>query len=505
MRRNETWPLGRGFERSPVETDSTNDLAPESPDFEGDERLEPLSVTLAIARRVGVFSLILLLSVAVRADEGTPAAGSGAVEHRNVVLLVADDLRADAVAGGWAWTPNIDRLAARGVVLRNAYNLGGNSPAVCLPSRNMLMSGRAYFRWAPRPMAPADRPNLPSSFRAAGYQTYHHGKAGNVAKEIQARFETCVYLDDEAERTSGHPGRTATDGAIRFLAGRDRARPFLISLSYEAPHDPKTPSTEDLALYPEGTIGLPENFLPLHPFDNGEMTVRDERLAPWPRSEAEILRHRREYAAVMSGLDHQVGRLMEALEQEGELSRTIVVFTSDNGLALGSHGLMGKQSLYEHSIKVPLIVAGPGVPPGRRSEALASLLDVFPTLCDLNGLPVPEGLDGRSLAGVIRGESPGVRESLFSAYRDVQRGVRAGDWKLIRYPQLNRTQLFNLANDPHERHDLSGEASQRGRIDHLLALLRAEQARLGDEAPLSSRQPRSDVFTPPSESPAVER
>jgi arylsulfatase A-like enzyme len=447
-----------------------------------------------IGRALWFLAASLLASMAARAEQepGTPA------RRPNVVLLVADDLRADAVAGGWAWTPNVDRLAARGVAFRNAYNLGGNSPAVCLPSRNMLMSGRAYFRWAPRPMAPADAPNLPVAFGAAGYQSYHHGKRGNVAREIQAKFDACVYLDDEAERASGQPGRAATDGAIAFLDGRDRARPFLLSLSYEAPHDPKTPAAEDRALYPEGSIGLPANFLPLHPFDNGEMTVRDEALAPWPRTEAEILRHRREYAAVVTGLDRQVGRLMAALEAEGELARTIVVFTSDNGLALGSHGLMGKQNLYEHSVGVPLIVAGPGVPPGRRPAAFAYLMDLFPTLCDLAGVPVPDGLDGRSLAPVLRGESDGVRDGAVFAYRDVQRGVRQGRWKLIRYPKIDRTQLFDLEADPDERHDLSADPAQRRQVQGLMRALNLWRRDLGDAAPLGVADPKPDAFTPPT-------
>jgi arylsulfatase A-like enzyme len=461
---------------------------------------------LRVGRAMLVLALGALATLAARADEPQPAAPAPP-RRPNVVLLVADDLRADAVAtpGGWCRTPNLDRLAARGVRFRHAVNLGGNSAAVCLPSRNMLFSGRAYFRWAPKPMAPADAPNLPVAFAAAGYQTYHHGKRGNVARDIQAKFDQCLYLDDEKERTSGHPGRAATDGALAFLKGRDKTRPFLLSLSYEAPHDPKTPAAEDLALYPEGAVGLPANYLPLHPFDNGEMTVRDERLAPWPRTEAEIRRHRREYAAVVTGLDRQVGRLLDALEAEGALANTLVVFTSDNGLALGSHGLMGKQNLYEHSVGVPLVVAGPGVTPGRTTAAFAYLMDLFPTLCDLAGLPVPEGLDGRSLAPVLRGESDGVRAGVVLAYRDVQRGVRMGRWKLIRYPQIDRTQLFDLEADPDERNDLAADPAQRARIASLLDELRDRQARLGDAAPLTVPHPKPDAFTPPPASPAVPR
>lgn len=447
-------------------------------------------------REQGILFLILLTL-------GATPSGSAQTRRPNVILLLADDLRADAIgalAGDRpaAKTPHLDALVRSGFAFRNAYCLGSNVPAVCLPSRNMMLSGRAYFRWE-GPYAPGDPPNLPLSLEAAGYSTYHHGKRGNVALEIEKRFNRSAYLDDDKERTSGQPGKTIVDRAIQFLEGRKESRdrrPFFLYLAFEAPHDPRVAAREFRDRYDPSLIALPANFRPLHPFDNGEMTVRDEQLAPWPRTEAEIRRHLHDYWAVISGLDHHIGRLIRALEDRGEFANTIIVFASDNGLAVGSHGLMGKQSLYDHSAKVPLVLAGPGIPRGS-SDALAYLMDVYPTLCDLVGAQVPAGLDGMSLGPILRGESRCARDSLFLSYRDVQRAVRDDRWKLIRYPRIGLTQLFDLARDPDEMHDRSADPEQGPRIARMLDLMRDWQHRLGDEAPLSYASPRDPRFVPP--------
>ncbi len=189
--------------------------------------------------------------------------------------------------------------------------------------------------------------------------------------------------------------------------------------------------------------------MPLHPFDNGDMQGRDEKLAPWPRTPEEIRRHLHEYYASITGLDHHVGRLLAALDALGLTDDTIVIFASDNGLAIGSHGLMGKQNLYEHSAKVPLILAGPGIPKGG-SNALVYLMDLLPTVCELVSEPSPAGLDGKSLKGIIEGKSKSVRDTLFYAYRDMQRAIRDDRFKLILYQRINRKQLFDLAGDPDE-------------------------------------------------------
>lgn len=417
----------------------------------------------------------------------------------NVLFLLTDDQRADtihALGNPAIQTPNLDRLARASMVFRNAYCMGGSVPAVCLPSRVMLLSGRSLFHVSGDLRADY-APNWPQTFRDAGYETYHHGKKGNSAQAIQAHFEHNRYLkNDDQERRSGRPGKEIADPAIEFLTrSRDKARPFFMYLAFGNPHDPRVVIPEYRAKYEDAAVPLPKNFLPFHPLDNGEMTVRDEALAPWPRTPAVVRQHLADLYGVITYLDMQIGRILDGLKASGEYDNTIILFSSDQGLAIGSHGLFGKQNLYEDGMKVPLLIAGPGITAGP-SDALVYLFDVFPTVCDLTGVPVPAGLDGRSFAAVVRGQSTHARGTIFLAYRDVQRAVRQGDWKLIRYPKINRTQLFDLANDPYEVHDLAAEPAQRARVAQLEDRLAKEQQAFDDPAPLSSDNPRPAEVTP---------
>jgi arylsulfatase A-like enzyme len=425
----------------------------------------------------------------------TAAAADAPRPH--VVFLFTDDQRADtigALGNPHVQTPNLDDLARRGMVFQNAYCLGGNSPAVCLPSRNMLLSGRAYFRWQ-GPQAPATDATFPAVMKAAGYETYHHGKRGNSATTIQAQFDHNLYLQDQEDRNSGEPGRAIVDRAIEFLQGRGNTKPVCMYLAFANPHDPRVAAEKYLSLYEREKVPLPKNFLPLHPFNNGEQFVRDELLAALPRTKDEVRKHWHEYLAVITALDGHIGRLMEALKAQGMYDNTLVVFSSDQGLAMGSHGLMGKQNLYDAGMKAPLLIAGPGVPQGK-SAALVYLLDIFPTVCDLVGAKLPEGLDGQSLKGVIDGKSTGVRDSLGCAYRDVQRSIRDERYKLIRYPQVNVTQLFDLKSDPDEMQNLADDPAQAERIKSLTAKLAAWQKGIGDSLPLVVDQPQDPKWNP---------
>jgi arylsulfatase A-like enzyme len=169
---------------------------------------------------------------------------------------------------------------------------------------------------------------------------------------------------------------------------------------------------------------------------------------------------------MISHLDAQVGRILDALEASGEIDNTLIVFAGDNGLALGQHGLMGKQSLYEHSIHVPLIFAGPGLPSGETRDGGCYLFDLFPTLCEAVGIDPPQGLSGRSLWPMLRGETGAVRERMYFAYRHVQRAVRERDWKYIEYNVLDRrrAQLFHVSDDPWELSDRSNDPDQQQRV-----------------------------------------
>jgi arylsulfatase A-like enzyme len=422
-------------------------------------------------------------------------------QRPNVLFLFTDDQRTDTIAAlgnPHIKTPNLDSLVRSGFVFRNAYCMGSDRGAVCFPSRNMLMSGRAYFRLDGGFALPED-PNFPDSMKRAGYYTYHHGKLGNTARKIHPVFNSSRYLKDQQDRKSGEPGKEIVDAAIEFLDKRDGEQPFFMYLAFASPHDPRVAAKKYMDQYDREKIPLPKNYMPIHPFDNGWMTGRDEQLAPWPRTEEVVREHLHDYYAVITGLDHHIGRLLEDLKRRGEYDHTLIIFSSDHGLAIGSHGLFGKQSLYEHSGKAPLIFSGPGIPRGR-SDALVYLYDIYPTVLELVGAEIPDGLDAHSLAPIIAGKKDGVRHSLFTAYENVQRAIRDERWKLIRYPQINRTQLFDLQTDPDELNDLSAEPGQAERIDRLFALMRQSQRRLGDDALLTVENPRDPTFVPPSAS-----
>ena len=274
------------------------------------------------------------------------------------------------------------------------------------------------------------------------------------------------------------------DEAIRFL-GEQKTGPFFCYVAFDAPHDPHIVPDSFPIHYEADKMPVPANFLPLHPFDNGEMTVRDELLLPWPRTQAQVRTMNAEYYRYISYLDAQIGRLLDALDQSPYAKSTIVVFSSDSGVARGSHGLIGKQSLYEHSIRVPLIVKGPGIPEGKTTDALCYLFDVLPTLGKLCRVPGPKTSEGVELGAVLRDPTVPARPNLLFAYKSAQRAVCDSRWKLIRYPLANRTQLFDLQADPNETADLVDKPEHRNRVAELTALLSKEMLRYGDKAPLN--------------------
>lgn len=412
------------------------------------------------------------------------APGSGDRARPNILILLTDDQSHDAVGAlgnSEIRTPHMDSLVERGFAFTNAYCMGSMVPAVCLPSRAMLMTGRSLWR-LPADLrsreAPKGVPVLARTFREAGYATFRCGKGGNTCTWADAAFET---NHDTRDRTV-ESAREHVDLALDFLRSHDGSRPFLMVVAPPVPHDPRLAPEPFASMYDPARLSLPREFLPRHPFDNGEMDVRDELLAARPRDPAEMRRHLADYYATISDLDHQFGRLLGALEDRGLARETIVVLTSDQGLAVGGrHGLMGKQNLYEH-VKPPLVLAGPGVPHGS-SPALAYLLDLFPTLCELAGVAAPEGLEGASLAPILEGRADRVRDRLLGAYRTSQRMVRDELWKLIRYEvpgQPTKVQLFDMAADPDEMNDLAdapGMAATRRRLE---LLLDEERERWGD-------------------------
>lgn len=428
----------------------------------------------------------------------------------NVLFLFADDQRADTIH---AWgnphieTPHIDGLVAEGFSFRSNYNMGGNNGAVCMPSRAMVNSGLAYFRIREDLRGTQ---TLPELLRDQGYTTFATGKWHNGQESWLRSFEKgeSVFFGGMSDHTqvplydlsldgelvnervgSGFSSEMFSAAAIEFLESYEGDEPFYAYVAFTAPHDPRQPPVAFREKYYASPPPLPDNFLPQHPFNLGPwLTIRDEILAPWPRTEETIAEQLAEYYGMVTHLDEQVGKILDALERSGHRDDTIVIYAADHGLAMGSHGLLGKQNVYEHSQKSPLIFAGPGIPHGE-SQALTYLLDIFPTVTSLLGVPPSAELDGEDLSRIWSGETSEVRDSLFLAFTDIMRSVRDERYKLILYPQLGFTQLFDLGDDPAEMRSLAAEPSQQARIEDMTALVREWQERLGDSQPLTVENP----------------
>ncbi|WP_291981041.1 sulfatase-like hydrolase/transferase [Luteitalea sp.] len=443
-----------------------------------------------------------------------PMSSAQPARRPNILFLFADDMRADTIAAHGnphIRTPTLDDLAKRGVSFRNAYVFGGDSGAVCVASRAMLMSGRTLFHVDTSTLANA--PLLPEVLGAQGYVTFGTGKWHNGEASWLRAFQrgrtimfggmsdhTKVPVKDLGPDGTLTPRRIETtfsselfaNSAIDFLKAHTGAAPFFAYVAFTAPHDPRQPPPEFRQAYYDRLPPLPPNFLPQLPFDNGAMKGgRDENLGAWPRTEAMVRDQIAEYYGMVTHMDGQIRRVLDTLAASGHAKDTIVVFAADNGLAIGSHGLLGKQSVFEHSTHVPLIIAGPGVPAGRATHAFSYLHDLFPTLADLAGVPAPAGLDGTSLRPVLEGRADRTRDSLFTVYMKTQRAVRDDRWKLIAYPSLGHLQLFDLRADPHEITNLLERPEHAGEVARLQTLMRTWQSRLGDTVPVptTNRQP----------------
>jgi len=376
----------------------------------------------------------------------------------------------------------------------------------------MLLTGRNLFSIKENL---AGQATWPEQFAKEGYRTFITGKWHNQSESLLRAFQEgeAVFLGGMGNpcelpvqdispdhklanrRTNGtHSVQQFADAAIRFLERQTKERPWLCYVAFNGPHDPRTSPPEYRERYRRKPPPLPANFLPFHPFNSGDLAVRDELLAPWPREKSVVREHLADYYAYVTYLDAQIGRVLQALRKNKQDQNTLVVFAADNGLAIGSHGLFGKQNVYEHSIHQPLIIAGPGVPANKKTDAFCYLFDVFPTLGELCGVPAPEGSQGHSLVPVLQGRTNSDRDSIFTAYRHFQRAVRDDRWKLVVYPQINRHSLFDLRSDPEEMRDLSSDARHRHQVARLTTLLKRWQVELGDTLQLTTNAPLPEQF-----------
>jgi len=436
--------------------------------------------------------------------------GGAPPKRPNILFLFSDDQRADTIAAlgnPHIKTPHLDHLVASGVTFRNNYIFGGNSGAVCVPSRAMLMSGKTWFHVDTVTLK--DAKLFPEVLAENGYVTFGTGKWHNGQPSWLRCFQkgksvmfggmsdhTKVPVRDLSPDGTLTPERTGekfsselfADAAIDFLKNHDRKKPFFAYVAFTAPHDPRNPPLSYRQAYYRRLPPLPPNFLPQLPFDNGAMRGgRDENLGAWPRTEAMIRDQLAEYYGLITHMDEQIGRILAALKKTGEADNTIIIYAADNGLALGSHGLLGKQNVFEHSMRVPLTIVGPGIPRRKSISAFTYLLDLFPTLCDVLNVPCPAGLEGESLRPLWEGKKDRIRDSVFLPYLQIQRAVRDERWKLIAYPKIGHLQLFDLQNDPHETANLIDRPEYATHVARLLKLMKEWQAKVGDTVPIPTQ------------------
>ena len=426
---------------------------------------------------LALIAVSLLAATAIFGEERRP----------NILFIIVDDQSPQDLKvynrSSIQDTPNIDRLAAEGMTLDAAHHMGSFSGAVCTPSRHMVMCGRTVWHL---PNAPKAKETCPPSvidnvmaevFNRAGYDTMRTCKKGNSYGAANEKFSVV----HDATKRGGTPETGSAwhgDRVMDYLNERESSGdedPFLIYFGFSHPHDVRDGTPELLEKY--GAVNhtdrkvlpalnekqpeLPINWLPGHPFHHGHPGLRDEVKVSgvWENRDEATIRNElgREFAC-NEYIDRQIGRVLEKLEAMGELDNTYIFYTADHGMAIGRHGLQGKQNLYEHTWKVPFIVKGPGIEGGSRAAGNIYLLDVLSTMCDLSGLEIPGTNEGISFKPVLMGEKEVTRDVLYGVYnggtKPGMRSVKKGDWKLIKYDvmegEVRETQLFNLAENPEE-------------------------------------------------------
>lgn len=447
-------------------------------------------------------------------------------KRSNIVFMIADDHRHSAIHALHdtpVQTPNFDRMVEAGTSFLNTHIMGGWHKAVCAPSRACVLTGGNVFNAVAHEPEPAfddimkndcdTNPGMalmPEVFKKTGYQTYAIGKWHNDKQAFKRGFTggdalffsgmsdpyhiplhhfnpSGDYSLEETVTTDKHATERFCDAGVRFIDEYNRESPFFMYMAFTSPHDPRRAPQPYTDLYNPLSIPLPKNFKRVHPFDNGEMHVRDEGLARLPRDPQEVCRQIADYYSMITHMDAQIGRVLNALQEKGIADNTIVVYTSDHGLALGQHGLIGKQNLYDHSIRIPLLLMGPEVTEGKQVNSLTCQMDIFPTLCELAGISVPETVDGKSLVPLINGQKPSIYDSAFSIYKDLQRMVKKDGWKMVRYyhSDISKTgsekvQLFNVKDDPWEINNVASQLQYRSLIGELSELMQDWQVKVGD-------------------------
>lgn len=473
------------------------------------------------------------------------------IAHKpNVLLICVDDLKPIAGCyGGQAKTPHLDELAKCGVLFERAYC----NQAVCAPSRNSLMTGRRpqslgiYDLGTNFRRAEPDAMTLPQHFKASGWRTEGMGKILHVghgnhedpaswsvphfqAKSIAYQLpqssagdgltrEEALFANKSAQglprgaafesadaADDAYPdGRIASEAIARLKAAKGRAdSPFFLAVGFLKPHLPFCAPKKYWDLYDRASFKLPERRTPpdgapaYAPTGWGELRQYKDMPDSGPLDDEKALTLIHAYHAATSYADAQMGKVLAALSETGLAKNTVIILWGDHGWHLGDHGLWCKHSNYEQAARIPLIVAGAGIAPGR-SQAFVETVDIFPTLCELAGLSAPAPMDGRSFAAALRDVSKAHREFIQHVYprgERLGRAVRDGRYRLVEWKKPGapadtaELELYDYETDPLETRNLA--AAQPEVTAKLRALLAKEpeakpQWRSADAKPKTDR------------------
>lgn len=457
--------------------------------------------------------VILIIGCKTTEKSEVGAKNETEIKKPNILFLLTDDQSFNtihALGNKEVFTPNMDRLVAEGTTFTHAHIMGGNTGAICMPSRAMLMTGKYVQNLSKGEGAIAESDKtMPEVLKNAGYTTFATGKWHNERESYAKSFtnggnifmggmsnhlkvplhdfdSSGKYPKSEIRYEDKFSSVLFREAAVDFLENYKEDKPFFAYVAFSSPHDPRMAPVEYQDKYNTEAITLPENFQSKHPFDNGEIIIRDENLLPFPRTEEGVKGEIASYYAMISEVDDNIGKVLVALEKSGKADNTIIVFAGDNGLAMGQHGLIGKQNVYDHSIRIPLIISGPGIKKGTRTESLVYLNDIFPTIADMVGTEKPESIDGVSLVPILENPKKEVRESVFFLYKNFQRGVRTKDWKLIKYLVEGKqtTQLFEIRKDPLEMNNLANNQKYKEKVEEMTLLLQEWIDKSGDKVQL---------------------
>ena len=423
-------------------------------------------------------------------------------------------------------TPTIDKLAKEGMVFDGARHMGSWLGGVCTPSRHMIMSGRTLWN-LPAKNKQFISSQLPDSleyytmgaiFNKAGYKTMRTCKKGNSYAAANKMFSVVK----EAKKRGGTDESGSAwhaNQVLNYLTDRETKQdkdPFFVFLGFSHPHDTRDGKPELLEKYGatnhKDSIRVPElnpkqpqlqeNYLREHPFFHGHPGLRDEERVSgvWKKRDENTVRNElgREYAC-SENIDIQLNKVLKKIEAMGELDNTYIVYTSDHGIAIGRHGLMGKQNLYEHTWRVPFIIKGPGIEAGKRVKGDVYLADILPTFCELANIEIPKTVQSKSFKSILDGKEESIRDIMYGVYcggtKPGMRSVKKDNWKLIKYDlmdgSIQKTQLFNLEENPHEyliahkrdnelETNLAGNPKYKDKLEEMEALLLEQMETYGD-------------------------